>query len=148
MAQTRFPRPDPRLKPFADCLTNDHPTTMPFPLSLRLLVRPQTTSAMHCPPTPRRCRVHLRVRRPGGSGSARRCTSEQAAKVVGVEEDPSREPPARTLTWFATRVLRRTRASINVLQLALAYLVGAKPGMDNQVRIAADRQAELAIQIA
>lgn len=42
------------------------------------------------------------------------------------ETDPTREPPARTLTWFVTEVLRRSRTSINVLQVALAYLAGAK----------------------
>jgi len=64
------------------------------------------------------------------------------------EVDPSRDQPARTLTWFVTEVLRRSRTSINVLQVALAYLAGAKPEIHNQLRIAADRQAELAIQIA
>ncbi|KAG8755745.1 hypothetical protein FRC12_010787 [Ceratobasidium sp. 428] len=67
----------------------------------------------------------------------------QAAKQVEQpteETDPSREPPARTLTWFVTEVLRRSRTSISVLQVALAYLAGAKripqhirdelPGMD------------------
>ncbi|KAF8606177.1 hypothetical protein BDV93DRAFT_362720 [Ceratobasidium sp. AG-I] len=64
------------------------------------------------------------------------------------ETDPSREPPARTLTWFVTEVLRRSRTSINVLQVALAYLAGAKPEIHTQLRAAADRQAELALQIA
>lgn len=50
-----------------------------------------------------------------------------ASEEQGQEEsDPSREPPARTLTWFVTEVLRRSRTSINVLQVALAYLAGAK----------------------
>ncbi|KAG9113864.1 hypothetical protein FRC07_007718 [Ceratobasidium sp. 392] len=76
---------------------------------------------------------------------------EQAAKQLEqqVEEaDPSREPPARTLTWFVTEVLCRSCMSINVLQIVLAYLAGAKSEIHNQLRIAADRQAELAIQIA
>ena len=42
------------------------------------------------------------------------------------EQDPSRDQPTRTLTWFVTEVLRRSRTSINVLQVALAYLAGAK----------------------
>ncbi|KAG9086822.1 hypothetical protein FRC06_002863 [Ceratobasidium sp. 370] len=58
------------------------------------------------------------------------------------------EPPMWTLTWFVTKVLRQSRTSINVLQVALAYLAGAKPEIHNQLRIAANRQAELAIQIA
>ncbi|KAG8729615.1 hypothetical protein FRC10_003561 [Ceratobasidium sp. 414] len=67
--------------------------------------------------------------------------SEQATKVtVGAEEDPSRKPPAQTLTWFVTDVLHRSRTSINVLQVVLAYVAHAKripqsfretfPGMD------------------
>ncbi|KAG9079020.1 hypothetical protein FS749_008906 [Ceratobasidium sp. UAMH 11750] len=72
---------------------------------------------------------------------------KRAAKTVGVEEDPSRKPPVRTLTWLVTKVLRRWRTSIKVLQVALAYLVRAKPEIHKQLCIAADRQAKLAIQI-
>ncbi|KAG8725928.1 hypothetical protein FRC10_007767 [Ceratobasidium sp. 414] len=60
--------------------------------------------------------------------------------TVGAEEDPSRKPPAQTLTRFVTDVLHRSRTSINVLQVALAYVARAKripqsfretfPGMD------------------
>lgn len=42
------------------------------------------------------------------------------------ETDPTWESPATTLTWFVTEVLRRSHRSINVLQVALAYLVGPK----------------------
>ncbi|KAG8709076.1 hypothetical protein FRC09_000887 [Ceratobasidium sp. 395] len=76
---------------------------------------------------------------------------EQAAKQVEQpteEANPSREPPARTLTWFVTEVLRRSRTSINVLQVASAHLAGAKPEIHNRLGIAAYRQAELTIQIA
>ncbi|KAF8594494.1 hypothetical protein BDV93DRAFT_565353 [Ceratobasidium sp. AG-I] len=64
------------------------------------------------------------------------------------ETDPGREPPARTLTWFVTEVLGRSRTSINILQVVFAYLAGAKPEIHAQLRAAADRQAELALQIA
>ncbi|QRV83637.1 hypothetical protein RhiJN_11653 [Ceratobasidium sp. AG-Ba] len=64
------------------------------------------------------------------------------------EQDPSRKPPSRTLTWFVTEVLRRSRTSINVLQVVLVYLAGAKPEIHNQLRITANRQHALAIQIA
>ncbi|KAG8692924.1 hypothetical protein FRC08_009454 [Ceratobasidium sp. 394] len=52
-------------------------------------------------------------------------------------------PTHSTLT-----ILRCSRTSINVLRVALAYWAGAKPEIHNQLHIAADRQAELAIQIA
>jgi hypothetical protein len=81
------------------------------------------------------------------------------------ETDPSRKQPAWTLTWFVTEVLRQSRTSINVLQVVLAYLAGAKrecrtfdhdllliclfvAEIHNQLLIAAYRQAELAIQVA
>jgi len=113
----------------------------------------QTAGAMYCPPTPASMPSSPespKTRRERQRASMRKdVLGEQAAKAtVEVEDDPSREPPARTLTWFVTEVLRRSRTSINVLQVALAYLAGAKPEIHNQLRIAADRQAELAIQIA
>ncbi|KAJ1305751.1 hypothetical protein OPQ81_010482 [Rhizoctonia solani] len=64
------------------------------------------------------------------------------------EQDPGREQPTRTLTWFVTEVLRRSRTSINVLQVALAYLAGAKPEIHKELRAAAECQAELAMKIA
>lgn len=81
------------------------------------------------------------------------------------DADSNREQPARTLTWFVTEVLRRSRTSINVLQVALAYLAGAKrksslfvafkvliafdlAEIHKELRLAADRQAELSMQIA
>ncbi|CAE7101634.1 unnamed protein product [Rhizoctonia solani] len=64
------------------------------------------------------------------------------------EQDPSRDQPTRTLTWFVTEVLRRSRTSINVLQVALAYLAGAKPEIHKELRAAADCQAGLALKIA
>ncbi|QRV88280.1 hypothetical protein RhiJN_16298 [Ceratobasidium sp. AG-Ba] len=64
------------------------------------------------------------------------------------EQDSSREPPSRTLTWFVTEVLRRSRTSIHILQVGLVYLAGAKPKIHNQLRVMADRQRALAIQIA
>ncbi|CAE6478911.1 unnamed protein product [Rhizoctonia solani] len=63
-------------------------------------------------------------------------------------QDPNRDQPTRTLTWFVTEVLRRSRTSINVLQVALAYLAGAKPEIHKELRAAADCQAELAMKIA
>ncbi|KAG8702985.1 hypothetical protein FRC08_003130 [Ceratobasidium sp. 394] len=54
---------------------------------------------------------------------------EQAAKVAEIEEDPSRELSVRTLTWFVTEVLRRSRTSINMLQVVLAYLAEVKFGL-------------------
>ncbi|CAE6462798.1 unnamed protein product [Rhizoctonia solani] len=64
------------------------------------------------------------------------------------QEDTSRDQPTRTLIWFVTEVLRRSRTSINVLQVALAYLAGAKPEIHKELRAAADCQAELAMKIA
>jgi hypothetical protein len=81
------------------------------------------------------------------------------------EEDPSREPPAWMLMWFVTEVLRHSRTSITVLQVALAYLTCAKRELldfarnlllinlfiveiHGQLHIAADHQAGLVIQIA
>ncbi|EUC59004.1 hypothetical protein RSOL_291450, partial [Rhizoctonia solani AG-3 Rhs1AP] len=64
------------------------------------------------------------------------------------QEDTSRNQPTRTLTWFVTEVLRRSRTSINVLQVALAYLAAAKPKIHKELRAAADCQAELAMKIA
>ena len=82
----------------------------------------------------------------------KRKETELEAMVRTIEEaeesDPTRDQPTRTLTWFVTEVLRRSRTSINVLQVALAYLAGAKPEIHKELRAAADRQAELAMQIA
>ncbi|CAE6349638.1 unnamed protein product [Rhizoctonia solani] len=64
------------------------------------------------------------------------------------QEDSSRDQPSRTLTWFVTEVLRRSRTSINVLQVALAYLAGAKPEIHKELRAAAECQADLAMKIA
>jgi hypothetical protein len=47
---------------------------------------------------------------------------EQAQKEVS----PNCKQPACTLTWFITEVLRCSCTSINVLQVALVYLAGAK----------------------
>ncbi|KAG9090056.1 hypothetical protein FS749_000837 [Ceratobasidium sp. UAMH 11750] len=58
---------------------------------------------------------------------------EQAAKTVGVEEDPSRELPARTSTWFVTEILCCSLASINVLLVELVSLAGAKSETHNQL---------------
>ncbi|KAG8680624.1 alpha-tubulin [Ceratobasidium sp. 394] len=111
----------------------------------------QSAGSMYCPPTPASMPSSPespKTRRERQRASMRKdVLGEQAAKTVEVEEDPSREPPARTLTWFVTEVLCCSRTSINVLQVALAYLAGAKPEIHNQLRIAANRQAELAIQI-
>ncbi|KAF8745681.1 hypothetical protein RHS02_01285, partial [Rhizoctonia solani] len=64
------------------------------------------------------------------------------------QQDPTRDQPTRTLTWFVTEVLRRSRTSINVLQVALAYLAGAKPEIHRELRAAAECQADLAMKIA
>ncbi|KAG9079059.1 alpha-tubulin [Ceratobasidium sp. UAMH 11750] len=111
----------------------------------------QSASSMYCPPTPASMPSSPespKTRRELQRALMRKdVLGEQAAKTVEVEEDPSREPPARTLTWFVTEVLCCSHTSINVLQVALVYLAGAKPEIHNQLRIAADRQAELTIQI-
>ncbi|KAG9125202.1 hypothetical protein FRC07_008583 [Ceratobasidium sp. 392] len=106
----------------------------------------QNTGSGYCPPMP--SSMPNSPESPKAQ-QERQCASmrkdilgEQAAKQLKQqleEADPSWEPHARTLTWFVTEVLRRSCMSINVLQIALAYLAGAK---------SADRQAELAIQIA
>ncbi|KAG8679995.1 hypothetical protein FRC09_018570, partial [Ceratobasidium sp. 395] len=93
----------------------------------------QNTGAAYWPPTPSSMPSSPespKTRRERQRASMRKdVLGEQAAKQVEQpteEADPSREPPARTLTWFVTEVLRRSRTSINVLQVALAYLAGAK----------------------
>ncbi|KAG9090446.1 hypothetical protein FRC06_001082, partial [Ceratobasidium sp. 370] len=72
----------------------------------------QTAGAMYCPPTPasmpsspespktRRERQRASMRKDVLGEQA--TNGERAAKVAEVEDDPSREPPARTLTWFVT----------------------------------------------
>ncbi|QRV79902.1 Formin-like protein 6 [Ceratobasidium sp. AG-Ba] len=64
------------------------------------------------------------------------------------EPDPSRELPSCALTRFFTEVLWGSLISINALQVALAYLAGAKSEVHNQLCITADPQHALAIQIA
>ncbi|KAG9122872.1 hypothetical protein FRC07_000566 [Ceratobasidium sp. 392] len=111
----------------------------------------QNAGSVYWPPTPSSMPSSPespKTRRERQRASMRKeVLGEQVAKQIK-ESDPSREPPARTLIWFVTEVLRRSRTSINVLQVASAYLAGAKPEIHNQLRIAADRQAKLAIQIA
>ncbi|KAG8704489.1 alpha-tubulin [Ceratobasidium sp. 394] len=111
----------------------------------------QSAGSMYRPPTPASMPSSPespKTRRERQRASMRKdILPEQAAKTIKVEEDPSGEPPARTLTWFVTEVLRRSHTSINVLQVALAYLAGAKPEIHNQLHIATDHQAELTIQI-
>ncbi|KAG8697003.1 hypothetical protein FRC08_006792 [Ceratobasidium sp. 394] len=111
----------------------------------------QSASSMYCLLTPASIPSSpesLKTRRERQRTSMRKdVLGEQAAKIIEVEEDPSHELPVRTLTWFVPEVLRRSRTSINVLQVALVYLAGAKPEIHDQLRIAADRRAELAIQI-
>ncbi|KAG8731969.1 hypothetical protein FRC10_001322, partial [Ceratobasidium sp. 414] len=75
-------------------------------------------------------------RLPEGSKTQRQCAlthkdvfGKQVAKWVATEVKemgPSGEPPACRLAWPVTKVLHRSRMSINVLQVVLAYLAGTK----------------------
>ncbi|CAE6457067.1 unnamed protein product, partial [Rhizoctonia solani] len=83
----------------------------------------------------------------------RRCASlrkEALDKTVEgeQEQDSSCNQPTRMLIWFVTEVLRCSHTSINVLQVALAYLASAKPKIHKELRAAADCQADLAMKIA
>ncbi|KAG9086948.1 hypothetical protein FS749_003267 [Ceratobasidium sp. UAMH 11750] len=68
----------------------------------------QSASAMYCPPAPPpmpNSPGSPKTQRERQRASMRKdVLGEQAAKAIEVEEDPSREPPARTLAWFVTEV--------------------------------------------
>ncbi|KDN36067.1 hypothetical protein RSAG8_11089, partial [Rhizoctonia solani AG-8 WAC10335] len=102
---------------------------------------PTPASMLSSPKSPRTRRSRQRA-------SMRKEVLGETIEQEQEQEDPSRDQPTRTLIWFVTEVLRRSRTSINVLQVALAYLASAKPEIHKELHAAADCQAGSAMKIA